>query len=324
MARILLFGRQTDTIGVGGFGRERNTIEQPNKDNVILFPKTIDFYQIELTRMLETERYGEAMNLLRFLLQCESGDPRADEEWAALLGWLETMRPEETGDSAGEEPEESETDMLSRAVKDKAEADSRYVDRLLQSLFSGTSVEKMLLALEQLTYAEHPGINAALIQWLRTAKLHPIVLFKGLQALKRRGAEGPVTFSRQGKIQQLDIEDTPLSLADFPPKFSEIIGRVQQISEVKEPTLSYFAEHTWADFLAFIYGSPAYDSLLSRSQDEMDVWAAALHAVIQESMQGGADVEEIREMYGITSENKDHWKQAYEVMQNFMRSVKPV
>ena len=54
----------------------------------MLLPKTIDFYQIEITRMLETERYEEAIALLRFLAKCDSGDIRTNEEWLALLAWL--------------------------------------------------------------------------------------------------------------------------------------------------------------------------------------------------------------------------------------------
>lgn len=53
--------------------------------------------------MLESERYGEAMELLRFLLQCQGQEERNYEEWRSLLEWLETAFPyaSQNGDAEG-------------------------------------------------------------------------------------------------------------------------------------------------------------------------------------------------------------------------------
>lgn len=62
------------------------------KGNVILLPRTIDYYQMRLTRLLETDRFAEAAELLRFLLQCRTDDERTVEEWRMLLEWMESQR----------------------------------------------------------------------------------------------------------------------------------------------------------------------------------------------------------------------------------------
>ena len=104
--------------------------KEPSRNNVILFPKTHDYYQIELTRMLESERYGEAIALLQFLLTCDGEDARIREEGDALLQWLVSAFPEAERDAreldipeglagwtkstAEEESEETEQDILRR------------------------------------------------------------------------------------------------------------------------------------------------------------------------------------------------------------------
>ena len=53
------------------------TPNDPREDdarNVYLFPNMLDHYQIQLTRMLEAEQFGEAKRLIRFLLGCRGQD----------------------------------------------------------------------------------------------------------------------------------------------------------------------------------------------------------------------------------------------------------
>jgi len=139
-------------------------IADPSKDNVVLLPKTVDYYQMELTRMLETERYGQAMELLRFLLRCQTDDERSRDEWGSLLDWLSTMFPDHadgTRPDAGEwEEEETENDLRRNHVLQKAAADRAYADKLLEALRQPVSPEKQFMALEQLVYVDHP-VNQA-------------------------------------------------------------------------------------------------------------------------------------------------------------------
>ena len=57
--------------------------------NIFLLPNTIDYYQFQITELLERERYGEAKELLKFLLDCRTSETETMEEWRALLDWLE-------------------------------------------------------------------------------------------------------------------------------------------------------------------------------------------------------------------------------------------
>lgn len=294
-------------------------IKPPDKEKVILLPKTVDYYQIELTRMLEAGQYGDAVQLLRFLLKCKTDDERLDDEWQALLDWLETAVPEQPQES--DEDSESETDLFRQHLRQKTVIDSKYAENLLDTLLHHTSVEKKMLALEQLAYIEHPEIDNALHHWIENSKLHPIVQFRVLQILKSRGMKGKIKVHKESATAVVDIEETPPSFEQFPPQINEIVARVQRISEVNNPALFYFAEQTWHEFLAFIYGTPVYDQLLSQEEQETDVWAAAFHWMLLESMFDTNGVEEIKELYGITSDLTFSWERAFEVMNSFSRSV---
>lgn len=294
------------------------------KDNVILFPKTVDYYQIQLTRMLETERYGEAVELLRFLLSVNSGDPRNAQEWEALLGWMQSMLPGTEFDTSlaedKAEPEDpTEEKLLRESVGRKQTADDNYVNRLLQMLRQGTTLEKIMLALGQLAYVNHPEVTPALLAWVKEGKLHPYILFHALQALRRRGAAGALTIRHPEGETEVHIEDTPLTLSDHPEPLLAVLHRVQEKSEVVDPTLAYFAEQSWNDFLSFIYASPQYLRLTGLDSAGLDVWAAALHRTLGELIHGDEDSGDYRAMYAITDEYLLEWKQASQILESFVR-----
>ncbi|ULL17890.1 hypothetical protein DVH26_27570 [Paenibacillus sp. H1-7] len=294
-------------------------------DNVILFPKTVDYYQFELTRMLENERYGEAISLLRFLLTCRSQDERVEEEWNALLQWLQTMFPDETfaDFGAGSDPEDelSERDMLREKLILREREDGSYAAKLMESLKDASSLEKQLLALDQLALMEHPELNGQLIDWIKSGEQHPLIQYKTLQTLKLRGVQGLIELHRNGESVLVEIEDTPADFDQFPSIINEIIERIQQVSETNHPALAYFAQETWNEFLAFIYGTYQYRQMLRMDRDAIDAWAAALHLVLLERVFDSGDKEEILELYGITSELLFQWEQAYRIMQQFASST---
>ncbi|MFB6363712.1 hypothetical protein ACFCP7_06555 [Paenibacillus elgii] len=291
-------------------------------DNVILFPKTVEYYQFELTRLLEAERYGEAMKLLRFLLACQSEDNRAREEWQSLLDWLQVMFPDLALGQEDESQELSEADLLRQHLHAKGEQKGDYAKRLLAGLREQRAVDKQLLALDQLAFLEDEAIDEELIGWLKEdAGRHPLIQFKALQTLRKRGATGSVTLHKNGEAAVVEIEDTPEAFDQFPSQIQEIINRVQEISETQHPALSYFASETWNEFLAFIYGTSAYRQMLRQDPACVDVWAAALHLTLLEQVFEGGDKAELFELYGITSNLTFQWEQAYRMMQQFAANV---
>lgn len=300
---------------------------KPN-ENVILFPKTVEFYQYELTRMLETERYGEAIQMLSFLLTCHHQDARVEEEWQALLQWLQTMFPEEVF-AFGDEGEEdiTETGLLRQQLSIKVQADSGYTEKLFGMLQHPQSLENQLLALDQLAFIEHPEINAKLSEWLSAREQHPLIQYKVLQTLKLRGVTGSLQLEKHGEKILVEVEDTPKSFDDFPTPVKEIMDRFEEISQTDQPTLFYFAQETWNEFLAFIYGTAQYHQMLREEWECVDVWAAALHLILLEKVFHGGAKDEIMELYGITNDLMFQWEQAYRVMLQFaaeMFTQKPV
>ncbi|MBP1156624.1 MULTISPECIES: hypothetical protein [unclassified Paenibacillus] len=292
------------------------------KDNVILFPKTVEYYQFELTRLLEAEQYGDAIKLLRFLLTCQSDDGRAREEWQSLLDWLHMMFPDlAIGSESDLDQDLSESDLLREHLSAKGEHSAEYAHKLLESLREHKDVDKLMLALDQLAFLDHPEIDQALLDWFTEIPLHPIIQFKTLQTLKKRGVTGTLPLNKNGETAEVHIEDTPAGFDQFPSQIQDIIHRVQEISETKHPALSYFAGETWHEFLAFIYGTSFYYQMLKQEAACVDVWAAALHLTLLEHLFEGGDKTEILDLYGITSDLTFQWEQAYRLMQQFAANV---
>ncbi len=275
----------------------------------------LDHYQIQLTRMLESEQYGEAKRLLRFLLQCKGEDARHYEEWGSLLTWLEMAFPEEGdgNDSAGaantdgaEEERVLREQMLNPPAQDEA-----YIKQVLYIMEHHPMLDQQVLALERAAYIQDPEVDTAIVDWLsNTTDLHPILQFKALQCLRKREATGMLLLNRMGEMAELDIESTPLSIDDFPQPIGRILERVEQVTESEDPTLPHFARELWKESLQFLYGTSAYTWMLREEDDTVDCCAAALHLTLLLTVYGTANDDDIREVYGITESLRFRYEQA--------------
>ncbi|MFB5678545.1 hypothetical protein ACE3NQ_27610 [Paenibacillus terreus] len=276
--------------------------------------------------MLENERYGEAMRLLQFLLQCQGQEQKNYDEWAALLQWLEAAFPQYTNldmnqGSETVEPDEediSEDEIARRHLRSKLEQDAGYGEKLLRMAMNEPLSEQTMLALEQLSYLDQPEIDEALIRWLKEAKLHPLLQFRVVQTLRKRGHEGTITFSRGDMKAEIEVESVPLQPSEFPEPIIRILERVADQTEVHEPALFYFAQELWSQFVMAVYGTDDYRSMLTDDDSLLDIWAAALHQAVAETLSGGDEEEEIRAMYGITDTMRFRYEQAYRSVKQFV------
>ncbi|MDD9269901.1 hypothetical protein ACFPES_22865 [Paenibacillus sp. GCM10023248] len=293
-------------------------------NNVILFPKTIQYYEDELTRFLHKEQYSDALQLLTFLLQFPGIDPLKAEQWGALLVWLQTMFPETMfpDQVPSEEDLEAEEDLLRQYIHEKAADDGAYAQKLIQSLREGT-LEQQVSSLEQLSFIDRPEIGAAIKEWLYERPRHPHIQFKALQALKQLGEQGIVEFPKNGTRIAVDIEETPLCPEEFPMQIRDMIRRVGDISEINQPDFVYFAKQMWQEFLAYAYGTSLYTDLVRTEEGAVDIWASALHVVLQEQLFGSVDREELLDTYGIVDSMSLPWKRAHLVLQAFVKQFDP-
>ena len=161
--------------------------------------------------MLENERYGEAMEVLRFLLKCGGQNERHYEEWNSLLDWLEVAFPEQAvprsvNEAEPEEDDPDEADMARQMVRDKVAQDAGYADKSLASVMNGPLTEQTILALEQLAYLDRPEIDAILVEWSHDTPLHP--QFRVANA-RRRGMEGHVSLHRGQEAVEIEIDTVP-------------------------------------------------------------------------------------------------------------------
>ncbi|MFD2670525.1 hypothetical protein [Marinicrinis sediminis] len=317
-------------------------MHEQKESNVVLLPKTIEYYQFELTKYLETEKYSEAKALLRFLLRCQGQDEQTREEWSMLVLWLEQQFPgsspssastptddlqtddERDGDDDDDDGElESEAELHEELMKQKQASNPESVKRLLDRLEHGSdaSFEKKWLALEQLVHLDHKDINARLKKQLQQYE-HPILQYKLLQTLKLRKARGEVAFRRYGEEVQVRISDVPVELADFPESLIHILEKVKEVCEIYHPSLAYFAEQIWKEYVTSIFGTSFYRDLLEEASAKRNVWACALHVIALQSMDETQTApEEIAPMYGIKEADAEAWVRSYEWMKECMRAM---
>ncbi|NOV04037.1 hypothetical protein [Paenibacillus planticolens] len=293
-------------------------------NNVILFPKTEQYYEEELTRFLKSEQYSDALQMLTFLLQFPGANPHKVEQWEALSIWLQTMFPETMFpmSSPSDEEIEGEEDLLRQYIQEKSTDDGTYALKLLNLLKEG-SLEQQVSALEQLGFVDQSGISASVKEWLSEKPRHPHIQFKALQALKQMGEQGFVEFPKNGSMIAAQIEETPLGPEEFPSQIRDMIRRVGDISEISQPDFVYFAKQTWQEFLAYAYGTSIYTDLLRAEDGAVDVWASALHAILQERLFGSANREELLDNYGIVDSMTLQWKRAHLVLQAFVKQFNP-
>jgi hypothetical protein len=279
-----------------------------------LFPSMLDQYQIQLTRLLESEQYGEAKQLLRFLLQCQGEDARHYEEWNSLLTWLDMAFPVDDAFSGAESAdagaEEGEEQALREQLLNPPEQDEAYIKQVLYIMRHHPMLDQQMLALERAAYIRSPDIDDTIREWLLTSSVHPVVQFKALQCLRRRGAVGVLTLERLGETVELDLELTPLSMDDFPEPVSRILQRTEQTVEVDDPTLPHFARELWKESLQYLYGTAAYGWMLTYDEGTVDSFAAALHLTLLLTVYGSANDDDIRDTYGITEALRFRYEQA--------------
>ncbi|WP_171644816.1 hypothetical protein [Paenibacillus phytorum] len=299
-------------------------ITDPSINNLILFPKTEQYYEEELTRFLKTEQYSDALQLLTFLLQFPTVDHHKTEQWEALRNWLYTMYPETMFPMTSplEDDPEEETDLLRQYIQDKTADDDAFALKLLNMLKDGT-LEQQVNALEQLAFIDQSDVSQRVKEWLCEKPRHPHIQFKALQALKQMGERGFIEFPKNGEKILVEIEETPMSPEDFPSRIRDMIRRVGDISEISQPDFVYFAKQTWQEFLAYAYGTSIYTDLQNAEEGAVDVWASALHAILQEKLFGSVNREELLDNYGIVDSMKLQWKRANLVLQAFVKQFNP-
>lgn len=293
-----------------------------NQEKVYLLPHTIGYFQQELTRLLEFERYAEAVEMLRFLLSCETGDAQSVEEWQSLLGWMLAMLPELQTVEPDEE-EQSEEDLLRIHMKEKTAREPEYVEKLLEVFRRPGGWDKQVLALEQLRYLKHPRIPEVLLKWLQRWPLPPMLQFRAMQILKQRGESATVKLRKNGKIYKVDIRDVPAGPGDYPPPVQDILQRVLNSQLRDGMPLHEFAGDTWSEFVAYAFGTPLYLEILVEPYEMRDAWAAAFHYILLMTAQGTASADEIKDLYGITGSMEQKWSKAVGVFADFAKTVFP-
>ena len=212
--------------------------------------------------MLETERYSEAMDILSFLLSCEGQDPKHYEEWKSLLEWLMSAFPQSESNQRQEETEDEEL-FVKKHIEQKLHEDPNYGEKLLDTVMNQPMSERSLLALEQLAFVDLPEIDNALLNWITNEVLHPLLQFRVIQILARRGNKESLFLKRGKESVEIQFKDVPLKTDLFPYPIQAVLERVEEQSAIHNPTLFYFAQELWYQFIMSIYGTINYKTILT-------------------------------------------------------------
>ena len=184
------------------------------------------------------------------------------------------------------------------------------------------TLEQQVNALEQLAFIDQSDVSQCVKEWLCEKPRHPHIQFKAFRRLNRWGSMDLSNSLRMVKVL-VEIEETPLCAEDFPSRIRDMIRRVGDISEISQPDFVYFAKQTWQEFLAYAYGTSIYTDLQKAEEGAVDVWASALHAILQEKLFGSVNREELLDNYGIVDSMKLQWKRANLVLQAFVKQFNP-
>lgn len=285
-------------------------VKAMDNKNIYLFPTMLDEYQQQLTLFLEQERYDEAKGLLRFLLSCTGDERQHAIEWGHLLNWLEQSFPSNETEFVEEDDKQLEAEFRRAALSDYGSTQNvESSEKLMHSLQEETDAERLFLALERAVYITEPKLNEQIIEWLEQTELHPVVQFRTLCTLKKRGATGVVGVKRFNEQIQFKIEDTPLQMNEFPKNVNDVLYKVINIVEDEDVTLLDFSISLWQELLPLLYGTHQYRQLVDGPTDLVNCFAASLHHTLIVMVYSEVREEEIRDIYGITDELRFRYEQ---------------
>ena len=273
----------------------------------------LDEYQQQLTMFLEQERYEEAKQLLKFLLSCTGDERQHAIEWGHLLNWLEQSFPSHED----EEEEDLEAEFRRAALTDYGSVQATEATaKLMHVLNEDSNAEQIFLALERAIYIDEPKLNGQIIEWLETTALHPVIQFKALACLKKRGATGAITLTRLNEKVSLTIEETPLSMNEFPKTVNDVLEKVVREVEVDDASLVEFVEQLWIESVHLLYGTHHYRFLEDAQNNIVNCYAAALHHTLIIMVYSEVREDEIRDLYNITDEVRFRYEQVSRVIRD--------
>lgn len=242
-----------------------------------------------------------------------AGDPRADQ-WTIPPG-------QNSLDADDADPDESESDVLERLVAARLREDEHYGRKLMDLIRSNPPADKLLLALEQLAHLKDPELDEPLLEWLETGCRHPYVQFKAMQALRRRGYDGPINTRRRGERILVEASDVPLSMDDYPRLIQEVLRSAESACEAQSPGTVGFLEELWSEFLASVFGTSVYHQLAGMDEEDAVVWAAALHSTAGEMIGSAPDVGELADTYGLRMEDLAAWERCCQLLKQTFAGI---
>lgn len=270
-----------------------------------------------------SERYDQAVDVLRLLQHASGADPGKRQQWAEMLTWLEMMFPEllfHPGASDSDDQEYTEEELRYQTLSDKISQQNIKAVSLVEALNASDSPDEQLVILERLSYSADPEAVTGIRNWLTERERDPLLQFKGLQALKRLGDEEMLRLGQFGDRTSVCPADAPSEAGEIPPGIVQIFQLVKSVSESTQPVIGDFSAQMMWDFIAISFGTPLYQEMSQAAESQTKVWASALHVFLEIHVFGGSNPDEIRESYDVSREQMDEWEHVYQQIERFFGS----
>lgn len=268
----------------------------------------VDIFRLYLISLIQLERYEEACETVSLILEEQTFSPPVTQEFQQILETCK-MLVESTPEGWDEERL-----MLSQAVQDKLECNPEYLTKLIQEL-TMADFDRQLQVIEQLKYIDSPQSIGALKGFLIDKEADPVLKTFVLGALKELGVPGEVEVYKGGKKLAISIDLVPHLEEGLCEPERSVADLVTQKTYHRDPMFSSFALQIWVEFFYAAY--PFHPPI-----KKTEAWAAALHLTTERTLGQNPSVEEIAELYHVSSSSMVECLQAMDSILNLQERLK--
>jgi hypothetical protein len=278
-------------------------------EKLVLLPASINYYNLQLKELIEHERIAEAIQMLRFLVDCtvQPQDEARLVEWQQLLATLEQEFPQ-----VADEEVLDEREMRRRAAQQKAEQDIMYVDQMAAVFLNGG--EQQAFAIEQLSLLNYERLIPMLEGWLKEAEHDPMMQWMVFQVLRKHGYAKPVQFVKDGMAVTISPEQIPTSEDEYPLAWRKVGYLAIEVASQMHVTLVDWIGETWMRMFIYQFGTKQFMPWMEQLEANPSLWACAIHFQLAQMIEDEPNFEAFIEAYNLYEVTEEAMEQTFTMM----------
>jgi len=247
----------------------------------------IDIFRYYIIALIQLERYEEVYDTLSLVLEEQNFAPPVYQEFQEIRKSCEILL------ESTSEGWEEERLIMSQVVQNNLDGNPEYLTKLIREL-SIADFERQLQVIEQLKYIDSPQCIQALKDFLLNREADPVLKTFVLGALKELDVPGEVEVYKWGRNTVIPIQLVPNLEEGLSEPERSVVNLVEQKTYHRDPMFVSFALQMWIEFYYAAY--PFQPSIINIGD-----WAAALHIATEQTLGQKTPVEEVAELYHVSS-----------------------